>query len=64
MSDGIYFFFVEKKVDRSVLWGEIYRRLPKRCNYSIIISESQTKVEKTEFSVVFSTFDHDPEIII
>ena len=23
-----FFFFVEKKVDRSVFWGEIYRRLP------------------------------------
>ena len=24
----IFFFFVEKKVDRSVFWGEISRRLP------------------------------------
>ena len=27
MSDSI-FFLVEKKVDHSVFWGEIYRRLP------------------------------------
>ena len=33
-------------------------------NYSNIISGSQKKVEKTEFFVVFSTFDRDPEIII
>ena len=26
-SDGIFFLF-GKKVDRSVFWGEIYRRLP------------------------------------
>ena len=25
---GRNFFFVEKKVDYSVFWGEIYRRLP------------------------------------
>ena len=28
MSDGIFFFFVEKKVDYNVFWGEIYWRLP------------------------------------
>ena len=27
ITDGI-FFFVEKKVDYSFFWGEIYRRLP------------------------------------
>ena len=59
-----FFFFVEKKVDHSVFWSEIYRRLPQCCNYSNIIPGSQTKVEKTEFFIVFSTFDRDPEIII
>ena len=49
------FFFVEKKVDGSVLWREIYWRLPWCCNHFIIISTSQTKVEKTDFFIVFST---------
>ena len=33
-------------------------------NYSNIISASQSKFEKTEFFIVFSTFDRDPEIIM
>ena len=33
-------------------------------NYSNIISASQSKFEKTEFVIVFSTFDRDPEIIM
>ena len=63
MSDGIL-FFVQKKVNHSVFWGEIYWRIPRCCNYSNIIPGSQTKVEKTEFFIVFSTFDGDPEIIM
>ena len=35
-----FFFFVERKVDYRVCWGEIDRRLPWCCNYSIIISKS------------------------
>ena len=62
MSDVI-FFFMEKKVDRTVFWDEIFRRLPQCFNYSNIISGSQTKLEKTEFFIVFSTIDRDPEII-
>ena len=58
------FFFVEKEVHHSFFSGEMYRRLPYCCNYSNIISGSQSKFEKTEFSIVFSTFDRDPEIII
>ena len=41
MSDGIFFFFMEKNVDRSVLWAEIYWRLPCCCNHFIIICGSQ-----------------------
>ena len=63
MSDGI-FFFLEKKVDHNVFRRENYRRLPWCCNYSNVISGSQTKVEKTEFFIVFSTFDRDPNIIM
>ena len=63
MSDGI-FFFGEKKVDRSVFWGEIYWRLPLCFNHFINISVSQSKFEKTEFFIVFSTVDRDPEIIM
>ena len=59
-----YFFFVEKKVYHSVYWREIYNRLPECCNYSNIISGSQTKVEKTEFFIVSSTFDRDSGIIM
>ena len=54
MSDGI-FFFQENKVDHRVFWGGIYWRLPLCCNHFNIISGSQSKVEKTEFSIVFST---------
>ena len=61
---GGKFYFVEKKVDRIVFWGEIYWRLPKCCNYSNLISGSQTKCEKTELFIVFATFDRDPEIIM
>ena len=61
---GRNFFFVEKKVDRSVFWGEIYWRLPLCFNHFINISVSQSKVEKTEFFIVFSTVDRDPEIIM
>ena len=63
MSDGI-FFFVQRKVYQSVFCGEIYWRFLRCCNYSIIMSGSQTEVEKTEFVIVFSTFDGDPEIIM
>ena len=63
MSDGI-FFFVKKKVNHSVFWSETYRRFPLCCNNINIISASQSKVEKTEFFIVFSTFDRDPEIIM
>ena len=33
-------------------------------NYTNIIAGSQKKIEKTEFFIVFSTFDRDPEIIM
>ena len=59
-----FFCFVQNNVYQGVFWSEIYRRLPKYCNYTNIISGSQTKVEKTEFFIVFSTFDSDPEIIM
>ena len=59
-----FFFFVGKKVDHSVFWVEIYWRLPYCCNHFNIISGSQSKVEKTEFFNVFSTFHRDPEIIM
>ena len=58
------FFFVEKKINHSVFWGEIYWRVPWCCNNINIISASLSKVEKTEFFIVFSTFDRDPEIIM
>ena len=61
---GRIFFFVEKKVDHSVFWGGMHCRLPSCCNYFNIISGSQTKVEKTDFFIVFPTFDRDPEIIM
>ena len=57
-------FFLEKKVDYSVFWGEIHRRLPWSCNHFNIISVSQSKCEKSEFFIVFSTFDRDHEIIM
>ena len=62
MSDGI-FFFVEKKHSHIVFWGKFtgdYR------NVAIIstLFREQTKVEKEEFFIVFSTFDRDPEIIM
>ena len=63
LSDGIC-FFLEKKVDPNVFRGEIYRRLPWCCNYSNIISGSQTKVEKTDFFIVFSNFYRDRIIIM
>ena len=63
ISDGI-FFFLEKKVDHNVFWGGIHWRLPWCCNHFDIISGSQSKFDKSEFFIVFSTFDRDPEIII
>ena len=63
MSNGV-FFFREKKVDQSVFWSGIHWRLRWFCNYSNIISGSQTKVEKTDFFIVFPAFDRDPEIIM
>ena len=65
MWDRIFFFFCGKKVDHSVSWGEIYRRLLQCCNNFNFISGSQSKFEKTEFSIVVSTLFHrDPEIIM
>ena len=61
---GPNFFFCGTKVDVSVFRCEIYRRLPYCCSYPNIIPGSQTKVDKTEFFIVFSTFDRDPEIIM
>ena len=57
------FFFCGKEVDcSSVSWSEIYRGLLWFHNHSIIISGSQSKVEKTIKNSVFSTFDCDSEI--
>ena len=58
------FFFRGKKVDWSIFWAPIDRRLLCCSNYFIIISESQSKVEKTKFFILFSTFDRDPEIVM
>ena len=63
MSDGI-FFFLEEKGDYRVFWGEIHCRLLWSCNHFDIISESQSKFEKSEFFSVFSTFDRDHDIIM
>ena len=58
------FFFLEKKVDYGVFLGEIHWRLPWSCNHFNMISVSQSKFEKSEFFIVFSTFDRDHEIIM
>ena len=59
-----FFFFVETKVEYSVSWGGIHWRLPWNCNRLNIISGLQSKFEKSEFFIVFSSFDRDPEIIM
>ena len=61
---GRNLFFVEKKVNYRVFWREIYWRLPWCCNHLLIMSVSQSKFEKSEFFIVFSTFDRDHEIIM
>ena len=57
-------FFRENKADYSVFRGEIYRGLLCCYSHSIIILGSQSKVEKTKFFLVFSTFDRVPETIM
>ena len=59
-----FLFFSGKKGDHNVFWGGIHWRLPWCCNYANIVSGSQTKVEKTDFFFIFTTFDRDPKIVM
>ena len=58
------FFFLKILLSRIVFWGEIYRELPCRRNYYIIISGSLSKVGKTMKKSFFSSFVREHEIML
>ena len=63
MSDGIFFFCGKKSWSQRFLGWNLLE-ITVMLQHFNIISGSQSKVEKTEFFSVFSTFHRDPEIIM
>ena len=57
-----FFFLIQ--LTRIVFEGEIYRELPCRWIYYIIIMRSRSKIEKTVKHSVCSNFNCDPEIML